>query len=79
MVCPFGHEGSKSPRLEAGGLGAPGRSERGAKATAILLSITRTIRPQELPLLETFNDLLMASWANEPFDDILDKASADSS
>lgn len=44
------------------------RSERGAKATAILLSITRTIRQHDLPLLQTYKDMLMASWANQPFD-----------
>jgi transposase len=55
------------------------RSERGAKATATLMSITRTIRQQDLPMLETFKDILMASWAKRPFDDILDKARHDSS
>ena len=54
------------------------RSERGAKATAILLSITRTIRQQDLPLLETYKDMLMASWANQPFD-FPDKPQPDSS
>jgi transposase len=55
------------------------RSVRGAKATATLMSITRTLRQRDLPLLETFKDILMASWANKPFEDILDKAPADSS
>jgi transposase len=55
------------------------RSERGAKATATLMSITRTLRQQELPMLETFKDILMASWANKPFEDILDKPRPDSS
>ena len=54
------------------------RSDRGAKATAILMSIARTIRQHELPLLETFKDMLMASWANKPFD-FPDKTPADSS
>jgi transposase len=44
------------------------RSERGAKATAILLSITRTIRQHDMPLLETFKNMLMASWASKPFE-----------
>jgi hypothetical protein len=42
------------------------RSERGAKATAILLSIARTIRQQNLPMLQTFKSMLMAAWANQP-------------
>jgi hypothetical protein len=42
------------------------RSARGAKATAILMSIARTIRQQNLPVFETFKKLLMAAWANEP-------------
>jgi transposase len=42
------------------------RSERGAQATAILLSIARTIRQQNLPMLETFKSMLMAAWANQP-------------
>jgi len=42
------------------------RSVRGAKAMAILMSVTRTIRQQNLPVLETFKRLLMAAWANEP-------------
>jgi hypothetical protein len=54
------------------------RSDRGAKATAILMSIARTIRQRELPLLETFKDMLMASWANKPFD-FPDKTQANSS
>jgi transposase len=54
------------------------RSERGAKATAILMSIARTIRQHDLPLLETFKDMLMASWANKPFD-FPEKTPADSS
>jgi hypothetical protein len=44
------------------------RSDRGAQATAVLMSITRTIRQRDLPLLETFKDILMASWASKPFD-----------
>ena len=55
------------------------RSERGAKATAVMMSIARTIRQHELPLLESFKEMLAASWANKPFDEILDKISADSS
>ena len=55
------------------------RSDRGAKATSILMSITRTIRQNDLPLLETFKDMLMASWANKPFDLPEKKAPANSS
>ena len=54
------------------------RSERGAKATAILLSITRTIRQHDLPLLETFKDMLAASWAKKLLD-FPDKVPANSS
>jgi len=42
------------------------RSARGAKATAILMSVMRTARQQNLPIFETFKELLMAAWANEP-------------
>ena len=42
------------------------RSERGAKATAILMSVMRTARQQNLPVFETFKKLLMAAWANQP-------------
>lgn len=41
---------------------SPGQpQDRGAEATAILLSITRTIRQHDLPMIETFKDMLMAS------------------
>jgi hypothetical protein len=39
------------------------RSERGAKATAVLMSVLRTARQQALPLMETFKRLLMTAWA----------------
>ena len=42
------------------------RSERGAKATAILLSLSRTIRQQNLPMIESFKSMLVAAWANQP-------------
>ena len=42
------------------------RCERGAKATAVLMSMMRKARQQNLPIFETFKELLMAVWAHEP-------------
>ena len=36
------------------------RSERGAKATAVLMSVMRKARQKNLPIFETFKELLMA-------------------
>ena len=41
------------------------RSQAGARATAILLSVLRTAQQQNRPLLETIKTLLMASWAGK--------------
>ncbi len=41
------------------------RSERGAKATAVLMSVLRTARQQNRPLFETIRTLLMNAWAGK--------------
>jgi transposase len=41
------------------------RSERGAGATAILMSVLRTARQQNRPLFETIKTLLMNAWAGK--------------
>ena len=41
------------------------RSERGARATAILMSVLRTARQQNRPLFETIKTLLMNAWAGK--------------
>jgi transposase len=41
------------------------RSERGARATAVLMSVIRTARQQDRPLLETIKTLLMNAWAGK--------------
>ena len=41
------------------------RSQAGARATAILLSVLRTAQQQNRPLLETIKTLLMASWSGK--------------
>ena len=41
------------------------RSERGAKATAVLMSVMRTARQQALPMFETIKRLLMNAWAGK--------------
>ena len=41
------------------------RSDRGAKATAILMSVMRTARQQALPMFETLKRLLMNAWAGK--------------
>jgi len=41
------------------------RSERGARATAVLMSVLRTARQQNRPLLETIKTLLMNAWAGK--------------
>jgi transposase len=41
------------------------RSEKGAKAAAILMSVLRTAVQQQEPLLETLQTLMRASWAGE--------------
>ncbi len=50
-----------------GGLKTSGgsRSAKGARATAILMSVLRTAQQQSQPLLETIKTLLMASWAGK--------------
>jgi transposase len=42
------------------------RSERGARATAVLMSVMRTARQQNLPIFDTIKRLLMTAWANQP-------------
>ena len=39
------------------------RSERGARATAVVMSMVRTAVQQERPLFETIKTLLMNAWA----------------
>ena len=41
------------------------RSERGARATAVLMSVLRTVRQQNQPLFETIKTLLMNAWAGK--------------
>jgi transposase len=41
------------------------RSERGARATAVLMSVLRTARQQARPLFETIRTLLMNAWAGK--------------
>ena len=41
------------------------RSERGAKATAVLMSVLRTIKQQSLPMFETIKSLLRNAWSGE--------------
>ena len=41
------------------------RSERGARATAVLMSVLRTARQQNRPLFETIKTLLMNAWAGK--------------
>jgi transposase-like protein len=41
------------------------RSQRGARATAVLMSVLRTARQQQRPLFETIRTLLMNAWAGK--------------
>jgi hypothetical protein len=41
------------------------RSQRGARATAVLMSVLRTARQQNRPLFETIRTLLMNAWAGK--------------
>jgi transposase len=41
------------------------RSERGARATVVLMSVVKTIKQQNRPLFETIKTLLMNAWAGE--------------
>jgi transposase len=41
------------------------RSERGARATAVLMSVLRTAHQQNRPLFETIKTLLMNAWAGK--------------
>lgn len=64
------------PAVVARKISGGSRSEQGAKATAILMSVLRTAVQQEEPLLETIKTLLTANWAGENpalLTDILDK------
>jgi transposase len=64
------------PAVVARKISGGSRSEKGAEATAVLLSVLRTAVQQEEPLLETIQTLLSASWAGEHpalLTDILDK------
>lgn len=51
------------PAVVARKISGGSRSQRGADATAILLSVLRTATQQHRPLLETLTALLTASWA----------------
>jgi transposase-like protein len=53
------------PAVVARKISGGSRSEKGAKATAILMSVLRTAVQQEEPLLETIKTLLLANWAGE--------------
>lgn len=41
------------------------RSDRGARATAVLMSVMRTARQQNLPMFDTIKRLFMNAWANK--------------
>jgi hypothetical protein len=41
------------------------RSERGARATSVLMSVMRTARQQNRPMYQTIQQLLMDAWANK--------------
>lgn len=41
------------------------RSERGARATSVLMSVLRTARQQNRPMYQTIQRLLMDAWANK--------------
>ena len=41
------------------------RSERGARATAVLMSVIKTAQQQNRPLFETIKTLLMNAWAGK--------------
>jgi transposase len=65
------------PAVVARKISGGSRSERGARATAVLLSVLRTARQQGEPLLETVQTLLKANWAGENpalLTDILDQS-----
>jgi transposase len=54
------------------------RSRRGARATAVLMSVLRTARQQNRPLFETIRTLLMNAWAGKNpglLTDVLDDTS----
>jgi transposase len=53
------------PLVVARKISGGSRSEKGAQATAILMSVLRTAGQQNRPLLETLKTLLTASWAGE--------------
>lgn len=64
------------PAVVARKISGGSRSENGARATAILMSVLRTAAQQEEPLLETIKTLLIANWAGENpalLTDILDQ------
>jgi transposase len=41
------------------------RSERGAKATSVLMSVMRTARQQDRPIYQTIQQLVINAWANK--------------
>jgi len=51
------------PAVVARQISGGSRSDQGANATAILLSILRTAHQQNQPLVETLSTLLKAHWA----------------
>jgi transposase-like protein len=53
------------PAVIARKISGGSRSDRGAQATAVLLSIFRTAQQQGCPLLETIKTLLTAHWAGK--------------
>jgi len=53
------------PMVVARKISGGSRSEKGAKATAILMSVLRTALQQNRPLLETIKTLLTASWSGK--------------
>jgi transposase len=53
------------PAVVARKISGGSRSAKGARATAILMSILRTAHQQGHPLFETIKTLLMASWAGK--------------
>ncbi len=53
------------PAVVARKISGGSRSAKGARATAILMSVLRTAQQQSQPLLETIKTLLMASWAGK--------------
>ena len=53
------------PAVVARKISGGSRSEKGARATAVLLSVLRTAMQQGCPLFEALKTLLRAHWSGE--------------